>query len=113
MSIRAAFAGSDIQRNAVIKVGANNYTIRSIEVHADTGALTKVTVKPGPAVAVGGADGVLFSVVLPSIRVGPFGARVRETNSMEIGSDEGSVLASSLVILPSGPLPRGVIFNRP
>ena len=102
----ADFGGADIQRNAVIRIaGADDHTIRSIDV---VGEVATASVLPVPA---GNVDAGVYSVVLPSIRVGPFSARVRSTNSMEIGSDEGSVLASSLEILPPGSLPRGVIHT--
>ena len=101
----ADFGGADIQRNAVIRIAGANYTIRSIDV--DAAGVATASVFPHPDMDVAG----VYSVVLPSIRVGPFSARVRSTNSMEIGSDEGSVLASSLEILPPGTLPRGVIHT--
>ena len=103
----ANFGGSGIQRNSVIKFGSVKHTIRQIDIDAD-GKVTAggVIVRPFPSPAQ--AAGV-YSVVLPSIQIGPFDGKVRATNSMEIGSDEGSVLASTLEITPSGLLPRGVI----
>lgn len=100
----ADFTGEDIQRGAVIKIGEGRYSVRSIDLD-DNGGVNQIIVRPFPANDVAAAQ---YSVVLPSVRIA-FGARVRQTNSMEIGADEGSVLASTLSLQPAGPLPRGQI----
>ena len=95
----ADFTDPLYQRGHAIKIANELYPISSIDVN---GNVVVVKVRPYPAANVVAA---VYSVVRPQLGM-DFGARVKNANSMEIGSDAGSVIGSNLVIKPAGLLPQ-------
>ena len=83
----------------VIKVGSSKHVIDSIN---DSG---KPVVKPAPDQAVDAVTN--YSIVLPSLRRGPFDATVRLAGNVSLET-EGD-LTTSLMLSPRGQLPEWVI----
>lgn len=95
-----AWEGSIIQRGMALEIGNAKYTIASIDLAAD-GSLNEVKVneddRPGSDVAAG-----VYSVLLPSLRWGPFAAGIKQTGASEGGVD--TAIGSNLVVTPAAPL---------
>lgn len=90
------FTGGQFAPGMVLQIGTDKYVIDTIS--PDTGA---VKVKPAPASAVAAATA--YKIINPSLRLGPFLAKVRSIGNAEMSSE--GALTTTLDLTPRAQLP--------